>query len=145
MRCLVTITALLLVAVSGERPATAADPDFQVIVHPEVAGTKIPRAILASIFLREATRWGDGQAAAPVDQSLRSPVRAAFSESVLQKSVAEVSALWHRKIGRGVRPPIVKTSDEGVLAYVAQTEGAIGYVSSSATLPATVKAIEVLD
>ena len=79
--CLVTVTALLIVAATGERPAAAAEPAFQVIVHPEVAGTQISRTVLAAIFV----------------------------------------------------------------AYVAETEGAIGYVTPSAALPAAVKAIAVVD
>jgi ABC-type phosphate transport system substrate-binding protein len=145
LRCLVTVTVLLLVTVAGQSPAAGADLTFQVIVHPEVQGTKIPRAILASIFLKEATRWGNGHRATPIDQSLRSPVRAAFSEHVLKKPVDGVPAFWHRKIGQGVRPPIVKASDEEVIAHVAKTKGSIGYVSLSVSLPATVRAVTILD
>lgn len=130
---------------AGESPRAAAEPAFQVIVHPEVVGTKIPRAVLAAIFLKEATHWGDGRPATPVDQSLRSPVRAAFSEDVLEKPVDGVPAFWHRKIGQGVRPPIVKTSDEEVITYVARTGGSIGYVSLSASLPPTVRAVTIVD
>jgi hypothetical protein len=147
LRCLATVVPalLLLVTVAGESPATAADPTFQVIVHPEVDGTQIPRAVLSSIFLKEAARWGDGRAVAPVDQSLRSPVRAMFSEYVLNKPVDGVQALWHRKIIQGVRPPLVKSSDEDVIAYVAKTKGSIGYVSLSVPLPTTVRKVTVTD
>jgi len=147
LRCLAAaaLTFLLLVTLAGESPATAADPSFQVIVHPEVEGTQIPRTVLSSIFLKEAARWGDGRPVAPVDQSLRSPVRATFSEYVLNKPVDGVQALWHRKMIQGVRPPIVKSSDADVIAYVAKTSGSIGYVSLSAPLPATVRVVTVVD
>jgi ABC-type phosphate transport system substrate-binding protein len=147
LRSLVTavLTVLLPVAVAGQSPDAAADPTFQVIVHPEVEGSQIPRAVLSAIFLKEATRWGNGRAVTPVDQSLRSPVRATFSEHVLQKPVDGIPAFWHRKMAQGVRPPIVKASDEEVIAYVAKTTGSIGYVSLSATLPETVRAVIILD
>jgi ABC-type phosphate transport system substrate-binding protein len=147
LRCLATaaFTLLVLVTVAGESPATAADPSFQVIVHPEVEGSQIPRTVLSSIFLKEAARWGDGRPVAPVDQSLRSPVRATFSEYVLNKPVDGIPALWHRKMIQGVTPPIVKSSDEEVIAYVAKTKGSIGYVSLSARLPTTVRAVSIVD
>jgi ABC-type phosphate transport system substrate-binding protein len=145
LRCLVTVAVLLLVTVAGESPGAAADPTFRVIVHPEVEGARIPRTVLSSIFLREADRWGNGRAVAPVDQSLRSPVRAAFTEYVLNKPVDGVPAIWHRKMIRGVRPPPVKSSDEDVIAYVAKTKGSIGYVSLSAPLPETVRTVTIVD
>ncbi len=144
MRCLVTVAFLLLPTVAGESSGATDEPPFQVIVHAEVEGTQIPRAVLSSIFLKEATRWGNGRTVAPVDQSLRSKVRAAFSEHVLKKPVDGVQALWHRKMIQGVRPPIVKSSDEEVIGYVAETEGSIGYVSLSAPLPPTVRVLTIV-
>jgi ABC-type phosphate transport system substrate-binding protein len=145
-RTLPTVLALIaLVAPSGESPAAASDPDFRVIVHPEVPGTQIPRSVLSSIFLREAARWGDGIAVSPVDQSLKSPVRAAFSNVVLKTPVEGISSLWHKKMIRGITPPPVKSSDEDVVAYVAKNRGAIGYVSVGAALPTTVKSINIVD
>jgi ABC-type phosphate transport system substrate-binding protein len=135
----------ILAISAGERPAVAAEPDFRVIVHPSVGGTRIPRQVLASVFLREATRWGNRLSAAPVDQSLRSTVRAAFSNVVLETPIEGISALWHRKMRRGVTPPPVKSSDEDVIAYVAKTRGAIGYVSPATALPETVRPVDIID
>jgi ABC-type phosphate transport system substrate-binding protein len=145
LRCVVTVAVLLLVTVAGGSPGAAADPAFQVIVHPEVEGARIPRTVLASIFLGEADRWANGRPVAPVDQSLRSPVRAAFTEYVLNTSVDGVQAIWHRKIVQGVRPPPVKSSDREVIAYVAKSKGSIGYVSLSTPLPPTVRAVTISD
>ena len=135
----------VVVTVAGESPAAAADSTFQVIVHAEMQGKQIPRTVLSSIFLKEAVRWGDGRRVAPVDQSFRSPVRAEFSELVLHKSTDGVQVLWNRKLAKGVMPPAVKSSDEEVVAYVAETEGAIGYVSLAAALPPTVKVLTIVD
>jgi ABC-type phosphate transport system substrate-binding protein len=145
-RTLLTVLALIaLVAPTGESPAAAADPDFRVIVHPEVPGTQIPRGVLSSIYLREALRWGDGLPVSPVDQSMKSPVRATFSNVVLETPVEGVSSLWHRKMIKGISPPPVKSSDEDVIAYVAKTRGGIGYVSAEAVLPSTVKPVSIID
>jgi hypothetical protein len=40
---------------------------------------------------------------------------------------------------------VVKASDEEVLAFVAATTGAVGYVSKAASLPAGVKAVALID
>lgn len=125
------------------QPSVGADAGVQVIANPQVKGTQITRTALSQIFLKKAPRYADGVPAQPVDQSVKSPVRSAFSSRVLGQAIIEVQVYWQRKMSQGVTPPPVRTSDEDVLAYVAQTPGAIGYVSSTVALPETVKAIEV--
>jgi len=124
-------------------PAVSADAPFRVIVHPQVKGNQIPRSALSSIFLKQAAKWGDGSAALPIDQSVQSPVRHAFSNDVLQQGLVAIQVYWQRRMAGGVTPPPVKTSDEDVVAFVAATPGAIGYVSSTTPLPDSVKTIEV--
>jgi ABC-type phosphate transport system substrate-binding protein len=125
-------------------PASAATA-FRVIVHPQVKGNEIPRAALSAIFLKQASKWGDGQPAAPVDQSVQSPVRRAFSFDVLKQSLVQVQVYWQRRITAGQVPPPVKPSDEEVVAFVASTAGGIGYVSPATALPGTVREIAVID
>ena len=127
-------------------PSPAAD-DFVVIVNPSVAGVNVRRADLGAVFLRKATRWGNGATAVPVDQSGTSPVRNAFSRAVLGMPVAAAVQYWQKQMfGRNpVRPPAVRGSDAEVIAFVARTEGAVGYVSKAAVLPPEVKAIAVIE
>jgi ABC-type phosphate transport system substrate-binding protein len=135
--------ALVLAAAS---PSPAAD-DFIVIVNPSVAGVNVRRADLGAVFLRKASRWGGGAAAVPVDQSGTSPVRNAFSQAVLGMPVAAAVQYWHKQMfGQNpLRPPVVKGSDAEVIAFVAKTQGAVGYVSKAAALPPAVKAIAVIE
>ena len=139
------VILILLAALAGESPASAANPGFRVIVHPDVAGTQAPRAILSSIFLKDVLRWGNGLPVAPVDQSMASPVRAAFSARVLGKPLEAVQALLYQKMIKGVAPPPVKASDADVIAYVASTKGAIGYVAADTPVPESVKELTVID
>ena len=129
----------------GAAQVVSADAPFRVIVHPQVKGSQIPRAALTSIFLKQAPKWGDGSSVLPVDQSVRSPVRKAFSSDVLQQGLVEVQVYWQRKMARGLMPPPVKTSDEEIVSFVASTPGAIGYVSSSMPLPDSVREVAVVN
>jgi ABC-type phosphate transport system substrate-binding protein len=142
-RLTVLVTALALLAPA----ASPAADDFVVIVHPSLAGSNIRRADLAAIFLKKAPRWGAGGTAIPVDQSGTSAVRGAFSQAVLGMPVATVVQYWQKQMfgATPLRPPFVKGSDPEVLAFVAETPGAVGYVSKSTVLPAGVKALEVID
>jgi ABC-type phosphate transport system substrate-binding protein len=141
-RALLSVLALTVLT-AGALPVVSADASFRVIVHPQVKGSQIPRAVLTSIFLKQAPRWGDGTVVLPVDQSVRSLVRKSFSGDVLQQGIVEVQVYWQRKMSAGVVPPPVKTSDEEIVSFVASTPGAIGYVSAATALPDSVKAIEI--
>jgi ABC-type phosphate transport system substrate-binding protein len=141
----ISILATGAVLLALHASATAAD-SFVVIVNPSVPGKSMRRADLASVFLKKAQRWGDGTSVTVVDQSATSPVRQAFSENVLQMPVPAVLQYWQRQLlspTTPVRLPTVKQSDEEVMALVANTSGAVGYVSSETVLPAGVKAVEI--
>jgi len=142
IRLRVVVPALALF-VGASSPTVGADAGVQVIVNPQVKGSQITRTVLTQIFLKKAARYADGAAAQPVDQSVKSSVRSAFSNRILGQAIIEVQVYWQRKMSQGVTPPPVRTTDDEVVAYVARTPGAIGYVSSAVALPETVRAIEV--
>jgi ABC-type phosphate transport system substrate-binding protein len=143
VRALAALGILLAISVS---PVPAAD-DFVVIAHQSVLGTSVHRSDLAGVFLRKVPRWGDRTAAVPVDQSATSAVRKAFSESVLRMPVSTVLQYWQKQMFATppLRPPAVKGSDAEVMAFVASTPGAVGYVSAGAALTDAVKAVAVTD
>ena len=128
---------------AGYAAAVQADAPVRIVVHPQVKGAQVPRATLAAIFLKQAPRWGDGVPVVPVDQSVKSPVRNVFSSRILNQPLMDVQIYWQRKMSAGITPPPVKTSNEDVLAFVASTPGAIGYVDASTPIPDSVKAIEI--
>ncbi len=145
MRRAVLAVWVVAVLAAGAVPVASAEGRFRVIVNPQVKGNQIPRAALSSIFLKQASRWGDGSEARPVDQSLRSPLRVSFSNDVHQRGLIEIQVFWQREIAKGHVPPPVKTSDEEVVEYVASTPGAIGYVSTGTVLPVTVREVAVVN
>jgi ABC-type phosphate transport system substrate-binding protein len=144
IRRVLAILSMVLPLV-GAIPSSAADQTFVVVVHPDVAGEEISRQILSAIFTRRAPAWEDGVPCQPVDQSMSSPLRAAFSEAVLEIPVAGVRRLWQGKISEGVEPPPVKASDQAVLDFVKSTKGAIGYVSADVAVPPDVKKMVIID
>ncbi|HVQ30912.1 MAG TPA: hypothetical protein VMV21_15080 [Vicinamibacteria bacterium] len=134
---------LAFLGMAGATPAPAAD-DFQVIVNAASPATEVERAEVARFFLRQSLKWSDGQAVLPVDQSSRSAVRDAFSRLVLKQPLPAVDTYWQRQIASGrAFPPPVKTSDAEVLAYVAATPGAIGYVVGGLNLTPGVKLLRL--
>jgi hypothetical protein len=103
---------------------------FQVIANPSVVGDQLSRQVLAGIFLKKNSRWGDGHEIVVVDQSTQSPVRAEFTRAVLQQPLPAVQAYWLRAISSGATPPVVRGSDRDVAEFVRTHDGAIGYVAA---------------
>jgi ABC-type phosphate transport system substrate-binding protein len=134
--------ALVLIALAGPRPAAAAD-SFKVIVNAKMAGRAISRETLSQVYLGRVERWGDGKPIAAVDLSTTSPVRAAFSQTVLGMSVLGVRQYWTRTIATGHAPPMARSTDEDVIAFVSGRMGGVGYVSTDAVLPDSVHAVVV--
>ena len=127
------VGAILLFSVVPVR--AQAPVGYRVIVNPANPVTETERPFLMRAFLKKITRWPDGSLIRPVDQDLESPVRRAFTEDVLGRTVAAVRNGWEQAIfdGRDVPPPELDT-DAAVVEYVLRTPGAIGYVSPQAAL-----------
>jgi ABC-type phosphate transport system substrate-binding protein len=124
----------------------AQSAEVKLIVNAANPGGAITRKDVADIFMKRATRWSFGAPAEPVDQSLASPVRAAFCRQVLNEVLPAIQKYWQQQISSGrSTPPPVKAGDEEVIAFVSVAPGAVGYVSASTALPDTVKVLRVED
>jgi ABC-type phosphate transport system substrate-binding protein len=126
------ILATLLTLVAAAVPLRAQEA-YKVVVNPATAVPSLSKAEVARLFLKQDTRWKDGKPAAIIDQAPASPVRHDFSRDVLGKEVASVTSYWQQQVFSGrASPPVVKPNDADVVAFVASTPGAIGYVSAGA-------------
>jgi hypothetical protein len=125
LHALAALAALLLT-----RSAVA--EDFKVIVHPQNPAAEIGREELSRLFLKRALRWPDGEAAEPVEPP-DDAVRTRFAEQVHGKRLASVRAFWNQQIfsGRDV-PPLERSTDAEVVAWVKAHRGAVGYVTAGA-------------
>ncbi len=146
MRYCHVVLAVLTAAVFAHSAAAREAPVFKVVVHAENPVDSVSSEVLARLFLRQQSRWEDGTSSAPVDQLAGSEVREAFSRAVLSRSMSSVQSYWQRQIysGRSAPPPEVG-SDVEVLTFVELEPGGVGYVSASATLPASVRILDVSD
>lgn len=142
LRCLASILVVLALLVVPGR--SAAQDGFQLIVHADNPYSSISQQQASDFFLKKDRSWDDGTPAQPVDLLRPQSLREAFSEQVLDKSLSEVKKYWQRLIftGRDSSPP-EKSSEAEVIAYVRANRGAIGYVSSAASLGSGVRRLEL--
>jgi ABC-type phosphate transport system substrate-binding protein len=131
----------LLVSLLWHGAAVAAG--YKVIVNNANGTSTLAKKDLSQLFMKKTAKWSDGTPVVAVDQTEKSTAREKFTQEVHGKSVAAVKSYWQQQIfsGRDV-PPVEKSSDAQVVAFVKQNAGAIGYVSESADT-STVKVITV--
>ncbi|MFL6245277.1 MAG: hypothetical protein ACJ74H_04580 [Thermoanaerobaculia bacterium] len=126
-----SILLALLVAASWHGAAMAAG--YKVIVNNANGKSSLAKKELAQLFMKKTAQWSDGTPVVAADQTEKSAVRERFTLEVHGKSVSAVKSYWQQQIfsGRDV-PPVEKSSDALVIAFVKQNAGAIGYVAESA-------------
>ena len=124
----------------GLTAASAAD--IKVIANPGVGASSVSVDDLKGVFLATKTSLGDGSHVEPVLEK-GGPVHEAFAKEYLGKTDAALQTYYRSLVftGKGSMPKTLG-SDAEVVAYVAKTKGAIGYVSSGANT-AGVKTLEI--
>lgn len=122
----------------------AAHADVVMICHPAVSTDTLSRTDVKKIFLGKKLLWDDDREIRFVVMK-KSPVHKEFVKTYTQKSASQFRRYWKKLIftGKGSAPTAFDTEAE-VIAYVSETEGAIGYVSSEIR-PENVKILRISD
>ena len=139
--------AVLGVSASGAAGILRAQSEesYRVIVNAANPVSTLSRGDASRLFLKRTLSWKHGGQVVPVDLGQDFQARQAFSVAVLGKDVPTVKGYWQQLIftGRGV-PPVEKSSEAEVVAFVAANRNAIGYVSPAAAAAAAAKGVKVV-
>jgi len=128
----VALYALSLVLLSANGKAQSAEPSMVAIAFPATSEEAVARASLRAIFGMLLQKWpGDTPVKVFVLRD-DAPDHATFSKTVLQVFPHQLRMAWDRQVfsGQGQYPEQVGSAQE-MLARVAATPGAIGYVKAS--------------
>ena len=111
-------------------PLTAFAGDIRVIANPSLKADTISPGELKSVFLEQRNSLADGTHVEPVLEK-SGPVHDAFLRQYLGRTEDDLRSYFQAMVfsGRGSMPKELR-SDAEVVAYVAKTRGAIGYVSA---------------
>ena len=116
--------------------------DIKVIANPSVGTSSVSTDELKGVFLATKTSLSDGSHVEPVLEK-DGPVHEAFVKEYLGKTDSALQTYYRSLVFTGkASMPKTLGADSEVVAYVAKTKGAIGYVSSGANT-AAVKTLEV--
>jgi ABC-type phosphate transport system substrate-binding protein len=132
------IVLLLSLCVSAVSPSSAAAQNrYVVVVNPANPIRRLSTSQLSKIYLGKLQGWdinGKIEPVIAVDQKADSPLRVAFTERVLHRTMSEAESYWRQEIyaGRSFPPP--ENSEAEALTAVRTMVGGIAYVSATADL-----------
>lgn len=102
-----------------------------IIANPRVKANSVSREELRNVFLLRTRMLKDGSTVEPVLQK-NGPIHATFLREFLDRDSSEIETYFQGLVFTGkASMPKRLNSDAEVVAYVASTRGAIGYVSST--------------
>lgn len=120
------LTSLICLPLWWAAPAVA---ELYVVVNAAAPHADIDRNRLAELYFGRARTFAGGGHALIIDRP-DSGLRARFYQALGGMSLPQVNAYWARLSFTGrVLPPLVRRSDEEVLAVIAAEPNAIGYVA----------------
>ncbi|RLC09926.1 MAG: hypothetical protein DRI57_21225 [Deltaproteobacteria bacterium] len=110
--------------------SSAAYADVIIIANKDVPENTLSRKEIKEIFFGKRVQWSDHRKI-HVTTLKDTVIHKMFLKQYLNKSHAKWKSYWKRMIftGRGVPPKSVRTEAE-LIEYIAETKGAVGYVSS---------------
>jgi ABC-type phosphate transport system substrate-binding protein len=115
-----------------------------VIAHKSVPLDTISATQLLDLYTRDQQFWDDGQVVTVFDLKIKGEVRDYFYR-FLGKKPSRMKSIWMKKmlLGEG-SPPSTLATEEELLAEVAATTGAIGFIRLTKVTDA-VKTLVVID
>ena len=101
-----------------------------VIANKSVPVDTIKKSLLLDFYTRDIKQWSNGQSAIVFDLKPQGAVKTAFYD-FLGKSPSRMKSEWLKKMLSGEGdPPEAMNSEEDVLTKVAETAGALGFISN---------------
>jgi ABC-type phosphate transport system substrate-binding protein len=126
-----TLRVLLLSAGLITQAANTYGDDVVIVVNKDNANA-IDLAYVAKIYSGAVRSWPDGTPVVALDLPEDSDVRTQFCAKVLNRSVANMKAIWSQNVfsGKGL-PPKVVGLDSDVKRAISSNKNAIGYMLAS--------------
>lgn len=124
----------LLLSIIFAARSVLANEAYEVVTNPGVSEKTLSKSSLRAIFGMRLHTWPDGTAVKVFVMPDDAPLHAAFSKEQLNVFPYQLRLTWDRLVfsGTGQAPVTVASADE-MLARVASTPGAIGYLPKSKT------------
>ncbi len=120
---------VLVLLLTNMAPAIAGD--ILIIAHPDVQSDSLEFTTVADIYKDRKTKWDNGDTIRVV-MLKKGATHDTFVRDIVGTTPAKLKKLWKKVVftGAGTPPKILK-KEADLIEFVAETEGAIGYIDSS--------------
>ncbi len=127
---LLSILFLALIGTVITCPSIASATDIIVIGNRSVPASELAPKEIQKIYLGKKKLWDNGLKVVFVMLG-KGDVSKKFLKSYVKKNPGMFTKYWKKKMFTGSgNPPIIFQREKDLVKYVAETKGAIGYVSS---------------
>jgi len=127
LRIAALVAPLMVLGLQG-----AARAELVVVVNPQSQVAQLSAQEVEDLFLAKKQKLPSGEKAMPIDQA-QAEIKEAFYSKVANKNLAQLKAYWSKLIFTGKATPLTEVpTDAEVIAAVAATPGAIGYINKEA-------------
>ncbi|OQX22504.1 MAG: hypothetical protein BWK80_30295 [Desulfobacteraceae bacterium IS3] len=123
------IFAMIMGISAGACIPDAVATDVLIICNKNVPDASLSKDDIRNIFLGMKTEWSNGKKIVFVTLE-DSDINESFMKDYLSKTPFQFTAYWRKQVFTGKGKPPKNFPDEAALsAFVANTDGAVGYVS----------------
>jgi ABC-type phosphate transport system substrate-binding protein len=121
---------LSLIMILGSVSDTSAAGDIVIVANSEAGTDSLSKSDLESIMLGKKKKWDNGTKI-KIAILKAGDTHENFTKEYTGKTASQFKSYWKKLVftGEGIQPKSFKTEDE-LVAYVAKTKGAVGYVSA---------------
>ncbi len=118
-------------------------PDVLIITNPDTHLSSLKKDEVRDIFTGKRTRW-NGSGKIIIATLEDSEIHRVFVREFVKKTPSQFKNYWRQKAftGEGMIPRIFR-DEESLIEFIANTKGAVGYISAPTTKP--VKTITITD
>ena len=81
------------------------------------------------IYLMQKKNMSDGRKILPINLPTDDLIRNVFSHAIFDKDAVSLADYWNRIAFRGIKPPLIQSSEKSVELFVSRVKGAIGYIT----------------
>lgn len=108
--------------------------EYKVIINSEVGVDAISAGDFESVLLGNKKKWDDGSKVY-IAVLKEGDITETFLKTHTKKTPSQFKTYWKKLVftGKGIEPKSLG-SEEDMVAYVAKTKGAVGYVSADASM-----------
>ncbi|MCP4403616.1 MAG: hypothetical protein GY801_40715 [bacterium] len=143
-RLLVCVFGSLALLIGLSTGNCAQAEEILIIVHIDVGVEELAQKTISEIYLGTRTKWDD-ELTIRVAMLKKGETHEQFTKKIVKTTPSKLKSFWKKVVFTGIgTPPKIFKKEDDLVEFVAETEGAIGYITKE-TSHEEVKTVSIVD